>query len=153
MKIFIDTRQKKEQHKNIDNYFLKNNIEIEHVALDVGDYKLSIDGKISVDTKQNVYELVSNLFSKKEVARFQRECKRAQKSGTTLYILIEEAMTKEKLLNWKAKKGKDGDPITRVTGKQIYHKMQIYTIIFGVKWRFCRKSETGKTIFKLLGGK
>lgn len=153
MKVWIDTRQKEGKHENIDSYFKENNIETESFALDVGDYKLDLDGKISVDTKQDLYELASDFFSLKEKARFQRQCKKAKNKNITLYILTEQKMTKEKLLNWKSRKKLDGSLITKATGKQIYHKMQIYSLAFGVKWRFCKKTETGETIVKLLGEK
>lgn len=151
MKIIIDTRQKKEKHENIDCFFRANNIEIVSDKLDVGDYMLDKNAKISVDTKCNIYELASNLFSIKEKARFQRECNLAKKAEIKLYILTEQNMTKERLLNWKSKRKKDGTLITKVTGKQIYERMQIYSLMFGVKWRFCSSKNTGKTIIKLLG--
>jgi ERCC4-type nuclease len=151
LQIIVDTRQKEEKHKNIDDYFTARKIEIKPDALKVGDYMLDKDAKISVDTKQNIYELASDFFSKKEKARFQRECKRAKKLGIKLYILTEQNMTKERLLKWKSKRKKDGKLITKATGKQIYDRMQIYSLAFGVKWRFCKKSETGKKIFELFG--
>lgn len=151
MIIYIDTRQKEKKHKNIDDYFEQNKITAINYPLQVGDYMLDLNAKVSVDTKQNIYELVSDFFSKKEEARFQRECKRAKKLGIKLYILIEENYTKEKLLKWKSRKRKDGQLITRVTGKDIYSKMQIYSIAFGVGWRFCSKKKTGEKIIELLG--
>lgn len=151
MKVLVDTRQQKDKHKNIDDYFEANGIETDKsIALKVGDYMLE-NGKIAVDTKQDLYELASDLFSKKEIARFQRECKRAKELGLKLYILTEQPMTKEKLLKWKSKKDVNGKLLTKATGKAIYNKMQIYSLMFGVYWRFCRKDKTGKEIIKLLG--
>jgi ERCC4-type nuclease len=148
--VLIDTRQKKEKHDNIDNHFKSVGVEIVPQVLNVGDYMLE-NGTISVDTKINIYELSSCFFSLKEKARFQRECKRAKQLGIKLYILTEQNMTKERLLKWKSKRKKDGNLITKATGKQIYERMQIYSLMFGVKWRFCRQIDTGKTILKLLG--
>lgn len=153
MKIIVDTRQKEEKHKNIDDYFISKKIEMKPDALKVGDYMLNKDAKISVDTKQNIYELASDFFSLKEKARFQRECKRAKQLGIKLYILTEQNMTKERLLKWKSKRRLDGSLITKATGKQIYERMQIYSLMFGVKWRFCNKKNTGKKIIELLGNK
>lgn len=150
MKVLADTRQQKDKHKNIDDYFEANGIETLSVALKVGDYMLE-DGKITVDTKSSIYELCCDLFSKTSKARFQRECKRAKELGLKLYILTEQSMTKEKLLKWKSKKDVNGKFITKATGKAIYNKMQIYSLMFGVYWRFCRKDKTGKEIIKLLG--
>lgn len=153
MKVLVDTRQQKDKHKNIDDYFEANGIETDKsIALKVGDYMLE-NGSIVVDTKQDLYELAMNFFSKTSKARFQRECKRAKGLGLKLYILTEQPMTKEKLLKWKSKKNVNGKLLTKATGKAIYNKMQIYSLMFGVYWRFCRKSDTGKTILKLLGEK
>lgn len=153
LQIIVDTRQKKEKHENIDCFFRANNIEIVSDKLDVGDYMLDKNAKISVDTKCNIYELASCFFSLKEKARFQRECKRAKQLGIKLYILTEQNMTKERLLKWKSKRRLDGSLITKATGKQIYERMQIYSLMFGVKWRFCNKKNTGKKIIELLGNK
>lgn len=151
MKVLVDTRQKKDKHKNIDDYFEANGIETDKsIALKVGDYMLE-NGKIAVDTKKDLYELTTDFFSKTSLARFQRECKRAKKLGLKLYILTEQPMTKEKLLKWKSKKDVNGKLLTKATGKAIYNKMQIYSLMFGVYWRFCRKDKTGKEIIKLLG--
>jgi len=151
MEILIDTRQKKDKHDNVDVYFLSHKIEVVSKPLNVGDYMLSEDAKVTVDSKSSLYELCCDLFSRNEKARFQRECKRAKKLGITLYILIEQNFNKEKLLKWKSQRKSDGTLITKATGKSIYGKMQIYSLMFGVKWRFCRKKDTGKTILKLLG--
>lgn len=149
--IYTDTRQKEKKHENIDKYFQSKNIEVIPVALTVGDYMLDPNGNVSVDTKQNIYELVSDFFSRKEKARFQRECQRARKLGIKLYILVEEKMQKEKLINWKSKKRKNGELITKATGKDIYKKMQIFSAVFNVAWRFCDKKHTGEKILELLG--
>lgn len=145
--IYIDTRQKKDKHLKKHEYFKSLDYElIEDKKLEVGDYMLCLDCKISVDTKCSIYELASNLFSNKDKTRFQRELKLAKKLGIKLYILTEQQFSKERLLAWKDKKG-----LTKVSGKQIYDRMQIYSLAFGVKWRFCRKCDSGKMILKLLG--
>lgn len=150
MQILVDTRQKKGKHDNINNYFKCKKIEIVSKKLDVGDYMLE-NGKISIDTKQDIYELAMDFFSKTSKARFQRECKLAKKRGLKFYILIEQDFNKERLLNWKSRKKVDGTLITKATGKQIYNKMRTYSFAFGVYWRFCRKHDTGKKIMELLG--
>ena len=148
--VLIDTRQQKDKHINIDEYFKANGIETQSIALKVGDYMFE-DGKKTIDTKSSIYELCCDLFSKNSKARFQRECKRAKELGLKLYILTEQPMTKEKLLKWKSKKDVNGRLLTKADGKAIYNKMQIYSLAFGVFWRFCRKDKTGKEIIKLLG--
>lgn len=151
MIILQDTREKKDKKNHILNYFYLKNIIVEKIKLNVGDYCIKHNEKIVIDLKQNIYELASDFFSLKEKARFQRECKRAKQLGIKLYILTEQNMTKQRLLKWKSKRKKDGTLITKATGKQIYERMQIYSLMFGVKWRFCSSKNTGKTILKLLG--
>jgi len=151
MIIIQDTREKKGKKDHILDYFKLNNIEIKRIKLNVGDYCIENKNYIVIDLKQNLYELASDFYSKQEKARFQRECKRAKRLGITLYILTEQNFNKEKLLKWKSKRKNDGTLITKATGKSIYGKMQIYSLMFGVKWRFCNKKDTGETILKLLG--
>ena len=151
MKILVDTRQKKDKHDNVDNYFKNNDIEIISKTLKVGDYMLSENAKISVDSKQNIYEIVSDLFGKYDKCRFQKECLKAKNLGIKLYILIEQKINKKKLLNWKSKRKSDGKLITKVNGQLIYERMKLYSYLFSVKWRFCNKKDTGETILKLLG--
>ena len=151
MIIYADTRQKEGKHKNKD--FKLKNIDVINYPLKVGDYMLSLDGKISVDTKQNIYELASCFFIKKEKARFQRECKRAKELGIKLYILIEQDFDRGELLRWKSLKKRNGELITKATGKQLYDRMLIYSIAFGVSWRFCSNKNTVDTMLKLLGVK
>jgi len=146
MVILVDTRQKKEKHENIENYFSNNKIYIISQKLDVGDYMFE-NGKVSVDTKENIYELASNLFD----VRFQKELKRAKQLEIKLYILVEQNFNKDRILNWKSKKRIDGTFITKITGLMIYNRMRIYTKLFNVAFRFCRKVDTGKKIIELLG--
>lgn len=153
MILYEDTRQKKDKHDNIKKQCGDLNILLEQKKLDVGDYKVKGLKNIVIDTKQDIYELACDLFAKKEIVRFQKQCKRAKKENITLYILTEQKMTKERLLNWKSRKRLDGTLITKATGKQIYERMQIYSLMFGVKWRFCRKADTVKTMLKLLNQK
>ena len=53
MILLCDTRQQKGKHKNIEQYCRKNGIEMVTKKCDVGDYMFP-DGKISVDTKQDL---------------------------------------------------------------------------------------------------
>ncbi len=153
MTLFEDTRQKKDCHENIKKQCNTLKIKLISKKLDVADYQLKGVDNVLIDTKQNLYELASNLFGKNEVVRFQKMCKRAKQNNIKLYILTEQPMTKEKLLKWTSRKKRDGTLITKITGKQIYNKMQIYSLAFGVKWRFCRKADTVKTMLKLFNQK
>lgn len=53
MILICDSRQQEGKHKNIERYCRKHGIEMVRQKLDVGDYAFP-DGKISVDTKQDL---------------------------------------------------------------------------------------------------
>ncbi len=53
MTLLCDTRQQAGKHRNIENYCHKHEIEMVRQKIDVGDYAFP-DGKISVDTKQDL---------------------------------------------------------------------------------------------------
>ena len=53
MILLCDTRQQEGKHKNIEQYCRRHKIEMVRQKLDVGDYAFP-DGKISVDTKQDM---------------------------------------------------------------------------------------------------
>ena len=110
---------------------------------------LSLDAKISVDTKQDLVELASNMFCDKQ--RFEKECIRAKNNGIKLIFLIEEKFDKQKLLKWQAPKQIDGKRFLNVYGWQVYNEMKRYSKLFNVAFRFCHKLSTGKKILQLLG--
>lgn len=146
--IYEDTRQKVNKHKTKNNYWQKNNINVIRVKLDVGDYMLSLDGKVAIDTKQNILELAENIFC--DAIRFEKECIRAKNKGILLIFLIEEKFDKEQLLKWKAPVNVKGNRFLNVFGWQILAKMKEYGKLFNVKFRCCHKLSTGKTIITLL---
>ena len=53
MILLCDTRQQTGKHKNIEQYCKRNGIEMVQKCLSVGDYMFP-DGKVSVDTKQDL---------------------------------------------------------------------------------------------------
>ena len=109
---------------------------------------LDLDGKISIDTKQNILELAQDFFCDK--TRFETECMRAKANGITLIFLIEENCDKEKLLKWRSPTNVNGKRFLNVYGWQIYKEMERYAKLFDVKFRFCHKLSTGKKVIELL---
>ena len=112
---------------------------------------LSLDAKVSVDSKCNLSELATNMFCDK--ARFEKECIRAKNNGIKLIFLIEEKFDKQKLLKWQAPKMINGKRFLNVYGWQVYNEMKRYSKLFNVAFRFCHKLSSGKMILKLLGYK
>ena len=146
--IYEDTRQKANKHKTKNNYWKNNNVKVVRVKLEVGDYMLDLNGKVSIDTKQNILELANNMFC--DTIRFEKECIRAKNKGILLIFLIEEKFDKQQLLDWKAPLNVSGNRFLNVFGWQILAKMKEYGKLFNVKFRCCHKLSSGKTIITLL---
>lgn len=150
MKIYEDCNQKKGHHTLKNKYWQSKGIYVDRShRLIVGDYMLSLNAKTSVDTKQDLVELASNMFCDK--ARFEKECIRAKNNGIKLIFLIEEKFDKQKLLKWRPPKMINGKRFLNVYGWQVYAEMKRYSKLFDVAFRFCHKLSSGKTILKLLG--
>lgn len=98
MVILEDTRQQAGKHSNISAYLDKQGIEHQRCALYVGDYIVANDGKISVDTKQDVRELAMDVYQ--DHKRFRAECERAQQAGIQLVVLVEESLPGGRLDKW-----------------------------------------------------
>lgn len=149
MILYEDSNQKQGHHTLKNKYWQSKGIYVDRShRLIVGDYMLSLDAKISVDTKQDLVELASNMFCDK--ARFEKECIRAKNNGIKLIFLIEEKFDKQKLLKWQAPKQIDGKRFLNVYGWQVYNEMKRYSKLFNVAFRFCHKNASGKMILQLL---
>lgn len=150
-KLYEDSNNKLGKHKTKNDYWKRNGIEVDRShRLLVGDYMIDLNGNISIDTKQSLTELASNMFCDKE--RFEKECIKAKNNNIKLIFLIEENFDKDKLLKWRPKEKIDGKRFLNVYGWQVYNEMKRYAQLFGVKFRFCHKLATGKTVIDLLTG-
>lgn len=149
MRIYVDTREKPHAFKKILAQFERSGVEVVRQKLDVGDYMTDPDGKISIDRKQNLSELVSNFCQ--QHARFRRECERAQENGVKLIFLIEHGgkiKSLEDVLHWRNPR-LSVSPYA-VSGPRLARMMQTYQNKYGVQWRFCTKQTTGKRIIEIL---
>lgn len=149
MTVYVDTREKPRAIKSILAQFEAAGVDVIHRKLDVGDYMISPDGKLSVDRKQNLLEVCGNLAQ--EHRRFSAECLRAKVSGVKLVILVEHGgkiRSLEDVYGWK-------NPRLIVSpyalsGPRVYAMMKTYEARYGVEWAFCRKQDTGKRILDIL---
>lgn len=150
MILYEDCRNKRGKHITKNNYWKRKGIIVDRShKLFVGDYMLDLNGKISIDTKQNIMELATDFFCDK--TRFEKECINAKTNGILLIFLIEEKIdNKEQLLKWKSPSNINGKCFLNVRGWQIYKEMQRYGTLFGCKFRFCHKNSTGKVVLELL---
>ena len=162
MVILIDSREKRNTH--IKRYFAANNIKYAVSKLYVGDYQRADNGQISIDKKfglQEVYNCVVSGYK-----RFATECKRAQEAGIALIVLVEderitslsEVNTWEnpRIKEWEQARAKADDDnlpsLPPISSKRIEARMRTLSKRYGVKWKFCRKEDAGKTIYGILSG-
>lgn len=144
--LIVDTREKRWKH--IEEYFWSHNIAYKMQKLDIGDYMLTENPRVSIDRKANLDEIGSNLMSGKgNYHRFLKEVKRAKMSGVHLIVLIEGTNCRrvEDVKLWRSK-------YSNITGGWLFRQMQNLTYGYGIEWRFCRSNQTAKTILKLLKG-
>lgn len=144
MKIIIDSREKKCDH--IKAWFEKNGIEFEVKKLDVGDFMLTDNPKISVDRKQNLSELSRNLTNKTDHSRFWKEVRRAREQGIKLYILCEHGgkiKSIQDVASWN-------DKYSGVSGRHLMDEIYRTHIAYGVEFLFCDKRCTAWQILEIL---
>ena len=158
MVLIEDSRQQWRKHENIAEYCKRKNIKVVRKCLNVGDYMLEGNDKVSVDTKESVLELARNVMSR-DHERFRRECIRAQQQGIQLIVLIEEALPDGKLVNWKSPRYERttrwhsaGERISNINPESLRKALVTMQKEYGVKFRFCDPRSTGKQLFEYLRG-
>ena len=147
MILIEDTRNKEGKHSNVRRYCEKHGIELVRQALPVGDYMFP-DGNISIDTKENLQEVASNLLNRKDSSRFWREVRKARELGLKLFVLIESGpsvLNINQVPKWKSK-------YSTVTGRRLVDEMIRLEMAYGIVWKFCDKRSTGRVIIEILSG-
>lgn len=159
MILYEDTRNQIGEHKNIWQYCQRHKIEIVRRKLEVGDYMLDPDnGKISVDTKQDMMEICKNIMSN-DHRRLRSECERAIEHGIKLIFLIEEPVPYGDVGLWEVPRWKSsnewhryGDPMTRVEPETLKKAMKTMEVKYGVRFRFCTRRQSPMRVIKYLKG-
>lgn len=149
MTIYVDTREKPHAIRGILAEFEHQGMTVIHQKLDEGDYKITPDALFTIDRKQSLGEVCSNLSWEK--GRFQRELARAKVKGEKLCVLVEncgEIRTLADVAAWRNPRLK-GSP-KALNGPQLYKLMLVYAAQYGVEWRFCDAQDTGREIIRLL---
>ena len=193
MKLIEETAQKEGAHKIKNAYWTKNGIEVERYGLPCGDYiicnekvqelldrkaKRGIDVKkmdflgtykVSVDTKENMLEIVGNICGKSH-DRFRDECVLASNNGIQLYVLVEnqdgikevrdvfkwqnprthrynKIAYMHRLGKWQNIKLPKSKP---TSGETLAKAMLTMEAKYGVKFLFCKPSEAGAKVIELL---
>ena len=142
-----DTRNKVGCHANVARYCQKHGIRILRRKLDYGDYMVESNPLVSVDTKQDLQEVATNLMNRSDSARFWREIRGASANGIHLIVLVEEhgVNAVRDVIRWESK-------WNRVTGRMLMDEMIRCEMAYGVQWEFCDKRSTGRKLIELLTG-
>ena len=148
MVLIEDTRNKEGKHANVHRYCEKHGIEIVRQCLEVGDYMFP-DGKISIDTKEHLQEVASNLLNRRDSSRFWREVRKSRELGIHLVVICEhggQVKTINDVVKWRSK-------FNQVTGRRLVDEMIRLEMSYSVRWVFCDKRSTGRLIMEILEGK
>lgn len=147
MWLIEDTRQQAGKHKVKHQWWTAHGDEVIRCKLPFGDYALPPE--VSVDTKQDLTEIASNMCGTyNEKRRFREECKFAQTCGCELYFLIETDQVKEvdDLFGKRVRLGSG----KFITGDQLAIAMHTMRERYGCIFMFCTKEEAASTIKTLL---
>lgn len=149
MILIEDTRQQVNKHDLKHSHFEQMGVQLVRCALPFGDY--AVIPEISVDTKNSMNEIASNLTADHE--RFRHECERAKAAGCMLFILIEtewDINCVDDVHKWQNPRS----PLSAksVTGETLERIMKTMERRYGVRFRFCRPDKSAETIVKLLSG-
>jgi hypothetical protein len=150
MLIIQDQREKRGHHLAIEQYCKTHEIPLMRKRLEVGDYmlgeiqfgKVVPIGKRSIDTKQDLAELSSDLYRDK--TEFNKKYRKCYENGIELYVLVEqEIKSLNDILSWSS-------PHSKISGKMLYDMIDRVRKSYGVKFVFCRKENVAQTIINIL---
>lgn len=147
MILIEDTRQKAEKHDLKHRTWRVEQDTVIRCKLPFGDYIKA--PTVSVDTKQGVTEIATNMCGNiSEKNRFREECKLAKDASAVLIFLIED----DKIGSINDLYGKkiwihSGKTIP---GDQLANAMLIMSSRYGCRFEFCKPEEAGKRVKELL---
>lgn len=149
MTIQIDSREKARAIQKILATFQANQITHFVSKLPVGDY-ISLDNpRVSIDRKQNLLELCTNVCQQHK--RFKAELERANTYGIRLVILCEHGygiQSLDDVIGWENPRLKKS-PMA-MSGERLYRVLRSIGTKYGVDFQFCEKKNTGKEIIRIL---
>ena len=164
--IQVDTREHKREVERIERQFDAMGIQHFRSKLFVGDYQSLDNGRLVIDRKKDLQEIIGNITTQHE--RFRSELVRAEKAGIRLIVLCEHGngiRSLEDILTWdnprlhqKTFAVVDGRPCkvpaypNATTGEVLYKTLKTIAERYNVRFLFCNPKETGEMIVRLLGG-
>lgn len=167
--IIRDTRDKPGKHENVDRKLEALGHKIIRSKLYVGDVARADNITVSIDLKQDLQEVYSNIVGAQH-DRFRRECLAAHEAGIRLIILVEHPgiCTLEDVARWENPRIKRWQKIRNgkiaggyrnmsiaknppVSSEQLMKAMRTISERYGCEWMFCEKWRTAYVICDLLG--
>lgn len=164
--IQVDTREHKGEVDRIERQFDAMGVRHFRSKLWVGDYQSLDNGRLVVDRKKDLQEIISNVTVQHD--RFRRELIRAEESGIQIIVLCEHGegikclddirdwdnprlhITRFAVVNGRACKVPSYPNAT--TGPELHKTLRTISERYNVRFEFCDPSETGARIVQLLGG-
>lgn len=146
-----DTRQKKDKHKHILDWFEANGYKVVTSKLFCGDVCYLNDMSLILDTKKDLQEICGNVTKQHE--RFINEIQRANDNGIKLYFLIqdENIKTLSEVNRWWNPRLKYSKVATK--GTTLFRILYSIEKKYDTKFYFTTKEKCGETIIKILEGK
>lgn len=156
--LLVDTRQKEDKHTLKHDWFKAHGFRLVRTKLYVGDYQL-VGGTRTVDTKEHILELASNIDQQHE--RFRRELINARDAGFQLTILVEnedgvtDLATLSAWVNPRNAINRRKGLKPPIDGERMAKACATMERKYGVRFEFCRPDEAGERVIKILenGGK
>lgn len=149
MVIQEDTRQQAGKHDIKHKWFEGHGVHLLRSKIPFGDYCLP--PAVSIDTKENMDEIANNICGKAH-KRFINECKAAKEAGCQLIILVENELgisDISQVHEWQNPRVIYSPNC--VQGERLQRAMQTISERYGVRFEFCRPSESAEKILKILG--
>lgn len=151
MIIQIDSREK--GNKAILDYF--NQVGQKYIVskMYAGDYQDVNSVKVLIDKKDSLVELAGNLCRTLDHIRINKEIAKACDIGCERFIFLiasSKIIDVSQVHEWQVPKRKDGSLYTKVRPEILEKIMKTMEKKYGVEFIFCKKSEMGKEIVRLL---
>lgn len=151
MVIQIDSREK--GNKAILGYF--NQIGQKYIVskMYAGDYQDVNSVKVLIDKKDSLVELAGNLCRTTEHLRLKKEITKACDIGCErfIFLIADKSITSvDEVHKWKVPTRRDGSLYTKVRPEILEKIMMTMREKYGIEFIFCKKTEMGKKIVRLL---
>lgn len=149
MVIQEDTRQQAGKHDIKHKWFEGHGVHLLRSKIPFGDYCLP--PAVSIDTKENMDEIANNICGKAH-KRFINECKAAKEAGCQLIILVENDLgisDISQVHTWQNPRVIYSPNC--VQGERLQRAMQTISERYGVRFEFCKPSESAEKILEILG--